>query len=186
MALSSAEERILKSIVIPSENNPKRPEFPPENPRWPSTPIKRIEVEDFSDVYIKDESVNPTGTHKDRMAWEMVVTYKQLLLSKKLGRIGKLPQMSIISSGSAAIAVQTMLRKYGLPNLKVLVDYRMKKSLKDYLVRIGCEVYETDLSKRILYTDDILKLTNNDGGIDITSDDSLGPFDVFYDWRVMI
>jgi hypothetical protein len=34
----------------------------------------------------------------------------------------------------------------------------------------------------VLSKDDILKLTNNSGGIDITSDDSLGPYDIFYDW----
>ncbi len=182
MALTKREEKILESIIVASENDPRKPEFPPGNPRWPSTPTFRIKVPEFRNVWLKDESVNPTGTHKDRMAWEMVVTYRQLLLAKKTGRIKRLPHMSIISSGSAALAVQSMLRKYGLPNLKVLVDYRMKDSVKKALERIGCELYETDLSNRVLFTDDILKITNNHEGIDITSDDSLGPFDIFYDW----
>ena len=182
MALTTEEEKILKSISIPSENDPTKPEFPPDNPHWPSTPTKKINVSGFSDVYIKDESVNPTGTHKDRMAWEMVATYRQLLLAKNIGRIKKLPQMSVISSGSAANAIQHMLKKYGLPNLKVLVDYKMGEEIKDALRKIGCEIYQTDLSKRVLYTDDILKLTDNVDGIDITSDDSLGPYDIFYDW----
>jgi len=55
--------------MVPSENDPNKPEFPPENPHWPFTPVKKIEVLDFEDVWLKDESVNPTGTHKDRMAW---------------------------------------------------------------------------------------------------------------------
>jgi len=182
MPLTVTEEKILNSIVVRSDNDPDNPEFPPENPHWPSTPTKKIEVPGFTNVYLKDESVNPTGTHKDRMAWEMVVTYKQLLVAKKAGGIKKLPAMSIISSGSAANAIQHMLKKYRLPNLKVLVDYRMNQKIKDNLAKISCEIYETDLSKKVLTKEEILRLTNNVGGVDITSDDSLGPFDIFYDW----
>ena len=36
----------------------------------------------------------------------------------------KVSAMSLISFGSAAIAVQTLLKKYRLPNLKVLVDIK--------------------------------------------------------------
>ncbi|NQV12829.1 MAG: pyridoxal-phosphate dependent enzyme [Parcubacteria group bacterium] len=182
MTLTKTEENILKSIVVASEDDPDKPEFPSDDPRWPSTPTIEIEVPGFDNVHLKDESVNPTGTHKDRMAWEMVVTYRQLLLAKQEGRIDELPQMSIISSGSSANAIQDIFKKYHLPNLKVLVDYRIKAEIKDGLRKISCELYETDLSKKALSREDILSLTNNIGGIDITSDDSLGPFDVFYDW----
>jgi len=182
MSLTSQEEKILSSIIVPSESDPHKPEFPPGNPKFPATPTYKIKVPGFDHVLLKDESVNPTGTHKDRMAWEMVVTYKQLLLAKKAGHIKKLPQMSIISSGSAANAVQSMLARYRLPDLKALIDYRTDEKIKKSLSKVGCEVYETDLSKKILYRDDILKLTDNIGGIDITSDDSLGPHSIFYDW----
>src|SRR3972149_3419510 len=100
MALNKKEEKILKSIKVASENDPRKPEFPSDNPRFPATPTYRIKVPGFSNVWLKDESKNPTGTHKDRMAWEMVVTYRDFLLAKKNGQIkGKLPQLSIISSG---------------------------------------------------------------------------------------
>ncbi|MBI4414607.1 MAG: hypothetical protein HY566_00005 [Candidatus Kerfeldbacteria bacterium] len=113
MAISRTEEKILKSIIVASENDPKRPEFPPDHPRFPATPTSRLRVPGFSNVWMKDESVNLTGTHKDRMAWEMVVTYRDFLLAKQRGQLsGPLPQLSIISSGSAAIAIQTLLRRY--------------------------------------------------------------------------
>jgi len=182
MNLTKIEENILEEIVIPSENDPNKPEFPPNNPKFPATPTFKIKILGFNDVWLKDESINPTGTHKDRMAWEMIVSYKQLLVAKRDGRINKLPQMSIISSGSAANAIQHMLKKYNLPNLKVLMDYHTDKKIKTSLENLGCELYETDLSRRILYTDDILKLTDNENGIDITSDESLGPHSIFYDW----
>ena len=182
MPLTKKEEKIVDSIVIPSENDPNNPEFPPSNPKWPSSPTKRIKVNGMTNVWLKDESVNPTGTHKDRMAWEMVATLKQLLQAKRSGNLERIPQMSLISSGSAANAIQNMFNTYNLPSLKVLVDYRMNKTVKQSLEKGGCELYETDLTKRVLNTEDILKLTNNPNGIDITSDDSLGPFDVFYDW----
>lgn len=182
MALTPKEQAILDSIHVPSENDPKKPEFPPDNPSFPATPTFEIQVPGMSNVWVKDESVNPTGTHKDRMAWEMVVTYKNLLLAKKVGITDHLPQMSIISSGSAAVAVQKMLKRYDLPNLKALVHFQLSEKVKEYLKNIGCEIYETDLSKRVLLTENILHLTDNPGGIDITSDEALGPFDVFYDW----
>ncbi len=86
MTLSNTEQRILSSIKIGSENNPTKPEFPPHKPRFPATPIYRIHVPGFTNVWLKDESVNPTGTHKDRLAWEIVVTYKHILHAKKQGQ----------------------------------------------------------------------------------------------------
>ncbi|HLD62461.1 MAG TPA: PLP-dependent lyase/thiolase [Candidatus Norongarragalinales archaeon] len=183
MTLSAEEEKVLKSIPVASENDPHKPEFPPDNPRFPATPTFKIKVPGFSDVWLKDESVNPTGTHKDRMAWEMVMTYRDFLLSKKRGQLrGPLPNMSIISSGSAAIAIQSMLRKYGLPNLKVLADIRLNPKILAVVKKIGCEVFETDLSKKAFSWNEILSLTNNKGGFDITSSQALDPDTRFYDW----
>ncbi|OGD60874.1 hypothetical protein A3A71_03115 [Candidatus Berkelbacteria bacterium RIFCSPLOWO2_01_FULL_50_28] len=181
--LSSKEEAILRSIVVASENNPRRPEFPPDDPKFPATPTYKIEVPGFSNVWLKDESINPTGTHKDRLAWEIVVTYRYFLQSKKDGLItGELPAMSIISSGSAAIAIQSVLKKYDLPNLKVLVDRNLDKVIVDLLLSIGCEIYVADLSKGVLDWRAILKLTFNKTGFDITSSEALDPTTRFYDW----
>ncbi|MAE49960.1 hypothetical protein CMI48_03980 [Candidatus Pacearchaeota archaeon] len=183
MVLLKKEEQILQSIVVPSENNPNKPEFPPEQPHWPSTPTVRIKVPGFTNVWLKDESKNPTGTHKDRMAWELVVTYRDFLLALKSGKVkGKLPQLSIISSGSAAVAIQTMLKQYGLPNLKVLVDSSLDESVKEVLKKLGCELYEAELSRQALEWKEILALTDNPEGFDITSSEALDPTTRFYDW----
>ncbi len=176
MPLSKKEDRILKSIVIPSENDPENPEFPP-------SPVTRLHFDGFTDLWIKDESKNPTGTHKDRMAWEIVVSYRDLLLEKKRSRKKyKLPSMSIISSGSAAIAIQSQLRKYELPALKVLVDQKLDPKLIHEMEGIGCEIHTTDLSLRPLNTHDILKLTHNLDGFDITSAEDPLLRERFYDW----
>jgi cysteine synthase len=183
MALTEKEQKILDSIKVASENDPKNPEFPPDDPKFPATPTYQINVPGFDNVWLKDESVNPTGTHKDRMAWEIVVTYRDFLLAKKRGNLkGPLPQFSIISSGSAAFAIGSCLKKYGLPPLKVLVDSKIDRKIENALEKIGCEVYETDLSKKAFNGSEILGLTNNDNGIDITSSDSLDPTTRFYDW----
>lgn len=183
MALSSAEEGILASIVVASENDPLNPEFPSDNPKFPATPTFKIEVPGFSNVWLKDESVNLTGTHKDRMAWEMVVTYRDFLLAKKKGQVkGPLPQLSIISSGSAAIAIQTQLKKYNLPNLKVLVDAKIDPRALKAVKGLGCEIFETDLAKKPFHWKEILVLTHNSNGFDITSNEALDPTTRFYDW----
>jgi len=43
--LSKKEEKILNSIYIASENNPGKPEFPADNPKFPATPTYKIEIE---------------------------------------------------------------------------------------------------------------------------------------------
>lgn len=181
--LNQEEQKILNSIVVASENNPNKPEFPPDHPKFPATPTYKIHVPGFSNVWLKDESFNPTGTHKDRMAWEIVVTYKDFLLARKRGQFeGKLPQTSLISSGSTAIALQTVLKRYHLPNLKVIVDVSLDKKTLSYLKKIGCEIYKTNLSLKKLDWKDILLLTNNVNGFDITSSEALDPTTRFYDW----
>jgi hypothetical protein len=183
MSLSTDEEQILQSIVVASDNDPLNPEFPPDNPKFPATPTYQIDIPGFSNVWLKDESYNPTGTHKDRMAWEMIVTYRDFLLAKQSGQSkGPLPSMSIISSGSAAIAIQSQLRKYKLPNLKVLVDIHLSPSNLERLEKLGCEIYKTDLAKKPLGWQEILALTHNPNGLDITSSEALDPSTRFYDW----
>jgi hypothetical protein len=183
MNLSAEEEDILESIVIASENDPLKPEFPADNPKFPATPTYKIDVPGFLNVWLKDESHNPTGTHKDRMAWEIIVTYRDFLLAKKRAQTNDpLPSMSIISSGSAAIAIQTQLQKYKLPNLKVLVDASVPSTYLSYMKELGCEIYETDLSSKPLHWKDIIKLTRNPNGFDITSSEALDPTTRFYDW----
>lgn len=181
--LSKEEETTLQSIVVASENNPRRPEFPPGRPKFPATPTYRIEVPGFANVWLKDESVNPTGTHKDRLAWEIVVTYRYFLEAKRDGLVtGSLPMMSIISSGSAAIAIQSLLRQYRLPNLKVLVDEQTDPKTVALLRSIDCETYKTNLGNKMLDWRDILRLTFNNDGFDITSSEALDPTIRFYDW----
>jgi len=182
MSLTKEETSTFNKIKVASENNPLKPEFPSENPKFPATPTYKIKIPGFKNVYLKDESYNPTGTHKDRMAWEIIVTYKYFLKSKKEGLIKKLPVMSIISSGSAAYAIQTQLRKYNLPDLKVIVDEKIALKIILELKKIGCKIYKQKLSLKKLSENDILKITNNSDGFDITSNEALDPTSRFYDW----
>jgi len=182
MSLTPKEQKILDSIIVRSDNDPSNPEFPADDPKFPATPTYQIQVEWFTNVWLKDESHNPTGTHKDRLAWEIVVTYKHFLEAKKWWQVdGPLPQMSIISSWSAAIAIQTQLQKYWLPSLKALIDFKIEKKYVEILEKLWTEIYLTDLSKKLLTPIEILQLTNNEDGIDITSSEALDPTQRYYD-----
>lgn len=163
-------------LVFPS-NDPEKPEFPPKpfyTPRFPASNTFKIEVPGFTQVFLKDESTNPTGTHKDRMAWEVLIKAKKYHIK----------EVSIISSGSAAIAIQHMLNLFKVPTLlKVLVDRQMNPEIKQCLRDIGCKVYETDLSKKPLTGQEIRELTDNVQGIDITYREVLDRYnDNYYDW----
>jgi len=182
MPLSEEQRSILESIIIRSDNDPANPEFPPDNPRFPATPLIRIDVPGFKDVSIKDESRNPTGIHKDRMAWEIVVAYKDILEAIDRGEREALPGMSILSTGNAALAIQTMLRKYRLPDLSVLVDTSADSRVTSYLKEKGCKVFSADLTERVLMSEDILELTNNKQGMDITAGRGFHPLERYYDW----
>ncbi len=182
MVLTNEEEKILNSIIIASENDPSQPEFPPDAPKFPATPTYKVDVPGFSNVWLKDESHNFTGTHKDRMAWEIVVTYKDFLISKKVGIINKLPSLSILSSGSAAFAIQTQLKRYGLPDLHVLMNSQTEPSIVNDLKEIGCKIFLEDLKRGTFNWEDILRLTKNEQGFDITSNAAYDPTVRFYDW----
>ncbi len=183
MNLTVYEKKILDSIIIRSDNDPINPEFPAENPKFPATPTYKINIDWFSNVWIKDESHNPTGTHKDRLAREIVVTYQHFLKAKQWWSVDwELPSMSIISSWSAAIAIQNQLQKYWLPPLKALVDYKIDPRYSKKLEKLGAELYLTDLSKKLLSPIEILQLTNNEDWIDITSSEALDPTQRYYDW----
>lgn len=183
-SLSLSEQKILESIKVPSENDPKHPEFPPYNPKFPATPTYKIKVSGFSNVWLKDESINKySGTHKDRFAWEVVILYRNFLRAKKRAQFkGHLPTFSIISSGSAAIAIGRMLKEYNLPKLHVLVDINLDQKIYEAITRSHCRVFKTDLRIKPLSPKEILSLTDNEGGFDLTSNQAVGLETGNYDW----
>lgn len=178
--------RLHDGITVASEDDPNRPEFPPFSPRFPATPVEEIAVPQLGrTILVKDESRNVTGSHKDRMAWEIVVHYKKIIedLLEPSSSRPTIPTASIISNGSAAYAIQVMMRCYGLPDLKVLVDQRTDKAIVQKLRRAGCSVFIHDLSEKELKPEDVLELTENADGLDFTSRDLVDPNRrTYYDW----
>jgi Pyridoxal-phosphate dependent enzyme/TIR domain len=187
----SPEEELLRSICsaiqVASESDPSHPEFPPFAPRYPATPIHEVYIDAIGrPIKIKDESYNHTGSHKDRMAWEIVVYYRKVLEDRLAsGQVGKLsmPAASIISNGSAALAIQVLFRCFALPPLRVLIDDKAKTAIVDKLQRAGCEIFRHDLSRELLDSSDVLELTSNKGGLDFTARSLVDPNRrTYYDW----
>lgn len=179
-----------KYLVVYEDEN-EIPEFPQHHPSFPATPCYRIifpkefkELQDYTNLWIKDESVNVTGVHKDRMAWEVFLQYNKHIKEEIMkGRI-QIPRLSMISSGNAALSIQYMLRKNGLPDLKVLVDEGLEEKYKIALEHSGCDVYYAKLTKRFYSPQDIKIATRNVDGVELYSDQD-GMYDLkntFYDW----
>jgi hypothetical protein len=90
----------------------------------------------------------------------------------------------MISSGGAATAIQNLFNLFGIPmSLKVLLDFNTSDEIKTSLTKLGCTIYETDLSEKLLQPEDIKLATENLDGIDITYRETLDPnLDNYYDW----
>lgn len=186
-----ALQRILSAIEAPlDETDPARPEFPAYSPRYPATPTFGINVKG-REILIKDESYNPTGSHKDRWAWEQLLFYKRIIQlklnnSSKFERVS-IPSMALISSGNAAFALQCLLRLHDLPPLHVVIDEdRVGQKVTDILKAVGAVVHPCDLDKQELDEDDIKALVGNDHVvIDITTRKLVTPEgERFYDWLI--
>ncbi len=176
-ALRNVTDETVAGLYVPSLDDPSKPEFPPRpfyEPKFPASNTIKIDVPGFTNVWIKDESTNPTGTHKARMAWEVLIKAKRY----------NVKEVSIISSGSAAAAIQHFFNLFKVnTKLKVLMDFQIKPEIKESLRKMGCEVYETNLSKQSLTGKEIKELTNNKEGIDITYREILDRYnDNYYDW----
>lgn len=164
-------------------------EFPPLNPSFPATPTFKFDYEGYNKLYLKDESQNPTGTHKDRMAWEVFLFLKRELINQlHKNNPNYIPSLSLISSGSAAIAIYEALTLFKIPfRLNIIYDKKLMpekvfvalSSLNKEMVAL----HPVNLTDRKLDSDAILKLTNNIGGIDLTFGKGVQKVkDNYYDW----
>ncbi len=199
-------ERFVRIIPGKSHPDPDNPEFPLNAPRSPATPAIHLEekIGKSSDqkftLIIKDESLNPSGNHKDRWALEMLFEYRErikerLVEHKATDRGSKfieIPSLSIISSGGAAFALQSLLSLYNLPPLRVVMHNspRMRRAAEK-LKLIGAIVEHVALfgkGKREKYhksEGDVLSITRNINGWDITTRGESEPYEkAFYDWLI--
>ena len=147
--------------------------------------FKKFKTITDTTVWYKDESINPNGTHKDRMAWEIYLWYDNEI-KRQINTPGEkisLKSLSLISSGSAAYSVQKLLKNRGFPNLHVLIDKDTSRKLIEFLESNDCKVFPVDLDKEELDSNKILELTNNIDGIDLTYSPEFNESrKVYYDW----
>ncbi|MBI4440244.1 PLP-dependent lyase/thiolase [Candidatus Woesearchaeota archaeon] len=180
-------EKFADGIPVFSENDPK-------NPEWRETPNIEWDLrrDGYGRVFVKneaDEKSNPTGTIKDRPAWELATIFRDyarglhLMAADRCIESMDVPRFSIITAGNVGLSVSEMFRKYGLPPMKLLVDAAIPKERLEKMKNLYADIYVADLS--ISYSPKEIKaLTNNENGVDITSVMVLEPHAVFYDWHV--
>lgn len=156
------------------------------------TPLRNLDLrkDGYGQVLVKDESVNPTGTHKDRLGYAMAeqfvfeskTLYQHYLNNpsvyehdKNLPSRNSIQRFSLITSGHGGMALATAFKKYELPPPKLLLDQNTPADVIQTLTQTGADVYTADFSKKSLSREDILALTNNEFGVDLTSE-NLGDF----------
>ena len=170
-----------------------------EHPEWKPTPVFPLDLssEGAGRVYIKNEadrSSNPTGTIKDRAAWELTTLFRDyaraISLRKKAGLQKEsidsleIPRFSVITAGNVGKALSEVFKKYQLPPIKIIVDFSISSQRLEALKKLYADIYMVDLSRKKLSPQEIKKLTNNGNGLDITSVKSIEPNAIFYDWHV--
>ncbi len=180
MARRDDLERLLDTIPQVEHDNPARPE-------WPPAPQREIDLATYGcgAIIVQDESVNPTGTHKARSAHETGPVWhrgwaERMWLSGV--DVTPFPTMSIITTGNAGAAIAQAHQQYGLPPIRCLMDRATPASNTDRLIGLGASVYLTDLSVGVLAADDILAMTSNREGLDLTSARIVDRQRTFYDW----
>ena len=119
------------------------------------------------------------------MAWEIYLWYDSEI-KKQINTPDKkisLKSLSLISSGSAAFSLQKILRDRGLPNLRVLMDKDTNPKLVEFLKSHDCKVYLTNLDSKELSSKEILTLTDNSRGLDLTYSSVFNSNrEIYYDW----
>jgi threonine dehydratase len=106
------------------------------------TPLRALpslaHVLDVPRLYVKDESENPFGTHKDRKALDAVTTAARSRSTRAL---------AIITSGNAGRALAAHAEHYGVPVVAV-VDKRLPDATRRALADAGAVVLPLDLRSR--------------------------------------
>lgn len=170
------------------------------HPEWRPTPIIPLDLrsEGYGEVLAKNEAdpeSNPTETIKDRAAWELATLYhdfaRALYLKIRAGTLSKedlknkpVPTLSLITAGNEGLVIAKRFQIHDLPPPRLVVDKKVSKAVLGQLRQLRASVYLVDLDQRALTTEDILKLTDNQDGVDITSVRFIEPQAIFYDWHV--
>jgi cysteine synthase len=182
---------LLKQIADQAEEIKKE--------KW-GTPMFELDLkkQGCGKVLIKDESVNPTGTHKDRLAYaiaeQIAGTAKMLHRlyteespemwghDKDLPSRNSIERYSMITSGNAGMALAKTFNKFRLPPPKLLLDKTTSPEIINELLKENADVYLCNLGNQELNADDIHTLTNSNFGRDLTSEtrDDRGLWQIYY------
>ncbi len=176
--------------------------FDPKNPEWNPTPLIDLDLarmlsdKRYAHVRVKDESHNPTGTIKDRAAWELAKLYQQFAeriqmkldfktLDLPLSRI-PIPRVTLLTAGNEGRAIAACFEKFKLPPPKIIVGSDISTDRLSVLRSLRADIYQVDFSDRAFTGEELLEMSNNHGGVDLTSMTGIPfrPDIVYYDWHV--
>jgi hypothetical protein len=183
-------ERWADGIPVMSENDP-------DNPEWPESPIIYADLSQdrAGEVLIKNEAdtrCNPTGTCKDRPAWECVCLYRDSARALEMRRLnGELrrgiemepvPRITIITSGNMGHALAHAFKQYNLPPPKLIFPRTTSENIIQFFRGVRADVYIADLDDHALKPHEIMQIANHEHGVELTSAMSIEPQAIFYDW----
>lgn len=205
-----ASREIIKKVEFPQfmsfelmqewiDTIPRFLNYDLKNPEWQPTPERKLgsSTDGYGVVSVKDESVNITGTMKDRPAWELVKLYADYAFGVALRTAGfsqakaedylkcqRIPHFTLITSGNEGAAVAVAFERYKLPPPKLVVGNTINPTDEERVKKLRADIYKVDLSKKI--SPSMMKLlTENENGVEITSQSPhFLPNVIFYDWLV--
>ncbi len=119
-----------------------------------NTPL--IKIDEFSEYFglahllVKDESKNPTGTWKDRRSEEIV----------RMARKESVRKLCLITSGNAGFSLAKFAEPLGIETVSI-VDINLSPTIKEALSEAAHGITESDLSKHILSSDEVVSLAQD-------------------------
>ncbi|MCD6312288.1 MAG: PLP-dependent cysteine synthase family protein [Thaumarchaeota archaeon] len=106
----------------------------------PIVKLRKIVKEGSAEIYVKLEYLNPTGSHKDRIAYHMIKDAEERRLIEPGGMVVE------ASSGNTAIAVAWIASLLGY-RAKIFVEEGISKAKVSLMRSLGAEVVEAPLGE---------------------------------------
>lgn len=148
--------------------------FPGED-HFNTTPLTKLNLhgEGLGEIFFKEAETSHSLNNVEQLALMYREFARVLWMKTQVRPEGvetvPVPRVSLILEDESGAELAEYFRKHNLPAPKFIISSGADQAMIDRLSHARAEIFQIDLGKKKLTTPEILKLTNNVKGVDITS-----------------